>query len=120
MENDAIAKVTYELENMFPSVNKVTFGRITTFCPLFTSDNVLKDLNECYVTASKLGKIIQQIREIDYTAFYRESFDTEHMDVMGKETIHKEYLPDIIRYIVSPVSRDRQSFSKYEICRKFG
>lgn len=96
MENDAIAKVTYELENMFPSVNKVTFGRITTFCPLFTSDNVLKDLTECYVTASKLGKIIQQIREIDYTAYYRESLDTEHMDVMGKETIHKEYLPDII------------------------
>lgn len=93
MEIDAIAKVTYELENLFPSVNKVTFGRITTFCPLFTSDNVLKDLTECYVTASKVGKIIQQIREVDYTAFYRESLDTEHMDVMGKEPIHKEYHP---------------------------
>ena len=31
-----------------------------------------------------------------------------------------EYLPDIIRYLVSPISRDRQSVSKYEICRKFG
>ena len=96
MENDAMAKIDYELQNMFPSVNKVTFGRITTFCPVFTSDNVLKDLNEAYVTATKLGKIIQFIRQVDYTAYYRESLDTEHMDVMGKETIHKEYLPDII------------------------
>lgn len=96
MENDAIAKVSYELENMFPSVNKITFGRITTFCPVFSSDNVLKDLNDSFVTASKLGKIIQAIRQIDYTAYYRESLDTEHIDAMGKETIHKEFLPDII------------------------
>ena len=96
MEKDVIAKVKYELDNMFPSVNKITFGRITTFCPLFSADNVLKDLNESYVTVAKLNRIIQYIRKIDYSAFYRESFDTEHMDTMGKEIIHKEYLPDII------------------------
>lgn len=95
-EKDAMAKVQYELDNMFPSVNKITFGRITTFCPLFSSDNVLKDLNDSYVTATKLGKIIQHIRRTDYSAYYRESLDTEHMNVMGKEIIHKEYLPDII------------------------
>ena len=33
---DNTAKVRYELENVFPSVNKVSFGRITTFCPLFS------------------------------------------------------------------------------------
>ena len=43
---------------------------------------------------------------------------TGELDVL--EVKYDAYLPDIIRYLVSPVSRDRQSFSKYEICRKFG
>ena len=91
-----MAKVNYELRNMFPQVNKITFGRITTFCPLFCADDVLKDLESSYVTVSRVSQILEEIRRVDYTAFYRESLDMEHIDVMGKETIHLEYLPDII------------------------
>lgn len=96
LENDAMAKVRFELENMFPQVNKMTFGRVTTFCPLFTADNVLKDLNASYVTVSQISKALEMIKKIDYSAFYRESLDYENIDVMGKETIHLEFLPDII------------------------
>lgn len=96
LESSPMGKVNYELKNMFPQVNKVTFGRPSTFCPLFSDDNVLKDLTDSYVTASKIGKVIQQIKKFDYSAFYREGLDTEHINVMGKETIHREFLPDII------------------------
>ena len=96
LENNPMAKVNYELRNMFPQVNKITFGRITTFCPLFCADDVLKDLESSYVTVSRVAQILEEIRRVDYTAFYRESLDMEHIDVMGKETIHLEYLPDII------------------------
>ncbi|MGN0166495.1 MAG: Crp/Fnr family transcriptional regulator [Acetatifactor sp.] len=96
MERDPMSRVTYELRNMFPSVNKITYGRITTFCPLFTADNVLKDLNASYVDVSKISKALEMIRSIDYSAFYRESLDYENIDVMGKETIHLECLPDVI------------------------
>ena len=96
LENNPMAKVNYELRNMFPQVNKITFGRITTFCPLFCADDVLKDLESSYVTVSRVSQILEEIRRVDYTAFYRESLDMEHIDVMGKETIHLEYLPDII------------------------
>ncbi len=96
LQNSGISKVNYELKNMFPQVNKISFGRIATFCPLFSADNVLKDLDTCYVTAAQVGKAIAHIRSIDYSAFYREGFDNEHIDIMGKETIHREYLPDII------------------------
>ena len=57
---------------------------------------VLKDLESSYVTVSRVSQILEEIRRVDYTAFYRESLDMEHIDVMGKETIHLEYLPDII------------------------
>lgn len=96
LENNAMSKVNYELRNMFPQVNKMTFGRISTFCPIFATDNVLKDLENSYVTASAVCKAIEQVRKVDYTAFYRESLDMEHLNAMGKETVHLEYLPDII------------------------
>ena len=96
MENDPLSRVKFELENMFQSANKVTFGRISTFCPLFTADNVLKDLKGSFVTVTQVSKALESIRSIDFSAFYRESMDHENMDIMGKETIHVEYLPDVI------------------------
>ncbi len=96
MEKDPMSRVNYELENMFPSVNKVTFGRISTFCPLFTAENVLKDLKNSLVTVTQVNKAFETIRSIDFSAFYRESLDYENMEVMGKENIHLEFLPDVI------------------------
>lgn len=96
MENDPLSRVKFELENMFQSANKVTFGRISTFCPLFTADNVLKDLKGSFVTVTQVSKALESIRSIDFSAFYRESMDHENMDIMGKEIIHVEYLPDVI------------------------
>lgn len=96
MENSPMSKVNYELKNMFPQVNKMTCGRITTFCPLFSADNVLKDLNSAFVTTAQISKAFEMIKSIDYSAFYRESLDYDNIDVMGKETIHLEYVPDII------------------------
>lgn len=96
LESNSMAKVNYELQNMFPSVNKITYGRITTFCPLFTAQSALKNLDSTYVTASKAAKVLEQIRSVDYSAFYRPGLDMEHMDVMGKIEIHTECPPDII------------------------
>ena len=89
-------KVMFELENLFPLVNKITFGRLTTFCPVFHTDSILKDLSSCFVTASEIGKSIEQIRSIDYSAYYREAMDMNNLNSVGKEYFHFEYLPDII------------------------
>lgn len=96
LENNPLEKVRYELQNMFPSVNKITYGRITTFCPVFTAENVLKDLNASFVTPALIEKALKMIKSVDYSAFYRESMDYDNMQIMGKESIHLEFLPDII------------------------
>ena len=96
LEQDSLAKAKFELENMFAQVNKMTSGRVTSFCPLFAEDNVQKDLKSSYVTVSQINKALEMIRKIDYSVFYRESLDYENIDVMGKETIHLEFLPDVI------------------------
>lgn len=95
LEKDAINKVAFELRNMFPSANKMTYGRIATFCPIFTADNILKPLSSCIITASAIGQAISQIKDVDYTLFYRE-ITNPHRDSAFKENIHVEYLPDVI------------------------
>lgn len=42
----------------------------------------------------------------------------EGMDVL--EIKYDRFLPDIIRYLVNPICRSKQSMSKYELCRRFG
>lgn len=94
MENDQKAKVEFEMKNMFPSTNKMTFGRISAFMPFFDKDNVLKALPNSLVTQSKVDVAIATIKSVDYTVFYRETMDADPL--MGKLPVHKEYNPDII------------------------
>lgn len=93
---DASAKVMYELQNVFPSVNKITFGRISTFCPVFSEHNVMKDLSTTLVSKEKVVKILNNIREKDYKAYYRETLFSNPEQGVPKEFINVEVLPDII------------------------
>lgn len=96
LESNSMSKVNYELQNLFPSVNKMTFGRPASFCPLFVKENALKGLEAAYVNVTKMMKAIEQVRRVDFSAFYRTGLDMDHIDVMGKTDIHTEYLPDVI------------------------
>nr|WP_300851206.1 hypothetical protein [uncultured Acetatifactor sp.] len=96
MENNRLEKVRYELQNLFPSANKVTFGRVTTYCPLFTAENMLKDLKDSFVTPEKIGGALAMLKAVDFSAFYRETIDYEMSQAMNREPMHVEYLPDII------------------------
>ncbi len=91
-------KVMFELENMFPLVNKITFGRISTFCPVFSDHNVLKDLSQTLVTADKIIESIAQIRSIDFGAYGRETIYSNPEGGVAKEMINVEVLPDIILF----------------------
>lgn len=95
LTDNPLHKVEFELRNMFPTVNKITYGRVTTFCPVFCADNIIKDLNSCYVTISATSAVLDKIRGIDYSAFYRETLNMDS-PVAQKESIHVECLPDII------------------------
>lgn len=94
--HDNSAKVMYELQNVFPLVNKMSFGRISTFCPVFSEHNVMKDLESTLVTKDKLLQIINSIRSKDYGAYYRETLFTKPEQGVNKEFINVEVLPDFI------------------------
>lgn len=96
MLNDTLQKVDYELSHMFLQVNKMTFGRISIYCPVFTQDNLLKPLETSYVTPEKIMSYIDKIRTADFSAFYRETIYTNEAANVPREFIHLEVLPDVI------------------------
>lgn len=96
MAEDRLAKVRYELDNLFKSANKITFGRISTFCPVFCADNLFKDLESCFLRADIIQAKLAEIKKVDYTAFYRETLDLTSGEDMSREYVHVEKNPDFI------------------------
>lgn len=96
MQNDPLEKVLFEIRNMFQTVNKITFGRVLSFCPVFSEHNVLKELDGTLVSADKVANAFQQIRAIDFSAYYRDVIYTNPDIGIGKETVGVEVLPDIV------------------------
>lgn len=93
---DREARVRYELENVFPSVNKTTSGRISTYCPLFSEHNLLKQIDQALVTSKRITQARDLIRSVDYGAYFRETIYTNPAEGIQKEFIHVEVLPDFI------------------------
>lgn len=95
MLKDNEAKVMYELDNMFPQANKVTFGRVLTFCPVLIEENLLKPFDELTMTPQKILGIFDKIGTIDYSAFYHEIL-FEDAKINIKETVRVDVRPDVI------------------------
>lgn len=89
-------KVEFEIKNMFTSVNKMTYGKISTFCPILSKNDLLNAVEKMLVTAEKLENALNEIRKIDYSAFYREVMFSDTEKGINCEHIMKEILPDII------------------------
>lgn len=96
MQEDRKKQVEFELHNLFPSVNKISFGRIASFAPVFSEHNILKDLSGSLVTAEKIEETLRQIRSVDFSAYYRDTIYTNPDLGIGKESVSVEILPDII------------------------
>ena len=93
---DKDEKLKYEMENAFPVVNRVTFGNPSRFCPVYADHNLLRGPEDTLVTAAKIKEIIDEIREIEFQVFYRETgFSDQKLGISG-ETINVEILPNIV------------------------
>ncbi|MCL2235662.1 MAG: hypothetical protein FWB98_04365 [Defluviitaleaceae bacterium] len=69
---DREGKMRFELESVFPIGNKITFGRVTSYVPVFADSNVQRGLKQSLVTADKLSDIMEEILSLDFSAFNRE------------------------------------------------
>lgn len=94
--NNPEKRVEFEVKNMFTSVNKVTYGKVTTFCPILCEMDLLNSVEKMLVTAEKLENALNEVRKLDYSVFYREVAFSDPEKGINSEMIMKEILPDII------------------------
>lgn len=95
-QHDRERMVQFEIQNMFTSVNKITYGRITTFCPILCENDLINAIDKMLVTAERLENALNEIRKIDYSAFYREISFSDIERGINFERVMKEVIPDII------------------------
>lgn len=93
---DTAQKVLFEIQNMFTSANKISSGRVISFCPVFSEHSVLSDLSKCLVTPEKITATLNLIQEYDYTAFYRDMLFYDEALPIAREIVQNKILPDII------------------------
>lgn len=93
---DSLKKLNYEIINMFQCNNRLVNGQVYSFIPILHQDMFVKSLRSTFVTAAKVNYVINQLREIDYSVFYREALYYDAEKNIEKEYIQKEVFPDII------------------------
>lgn len=94
--NDNWEKVKFEIENMLTSNGKMTYGKISSFCPVLCEDDVINSIENMLVTAEKINSSLNYIRSIDYSIFYRKVVFSDPDRDINMEMIEKEVLPSII------------------------
>lgn len=97
MQNDQKEKVRFEIQNMFSAANRITYGKITTFCPILCEFDLINTISKMAVTVERLEDELNKIRKVDFTAFYREvNFTNAANDILSHELLMSEVLPNII------------------------
>lgn len=99
MRDDQKEKVRFEIHNMFASANRITYGKVTTFCPILGEYDLINTIDKMSVTVEKLEEELNKARSIDFTLFYREvNFQGQGpgSDILSHEMMMSEVLPDII------------------------
>ena len=73
MMNHQKSRLEFEIRNLFALGNRMTFGRVSSFVPVFDQQNVLRPLDMAYLTAPKVNGYFDMIRSIDYSVFCRQA-----------------------------------------------
>lgn len=96
LKHDQLEKVQFEIRNMFMSNNRITYGRITTFCPVLHEKDFIRVIDQLIVSFMTVNAAIDEIRQMDPSCFYREVLFAAPAHGIERTEIMKEVLPDVI------------------------
>ncbi|MCR5033448.1 MAG: hypothetical protein K6A92_11385 [Lachnospiraceae bacterium] len=96
MLDDKHEKMLFELQNFFVSANKITYGKIATFCPVLSEHDVIRNLDEVVMTRKKVQEALDRIRSYDYSAYFHQTIISNPGGGISKEYYHVEILPNFI------------------------
>ncbi len=96
MLNNQEEKLKFEIKNMFTSGNRITYGKVTTFCPILGEYDLINSIDKMLVTKERVEEALDKIRKLDFSVFYREDMFSDPAKDINRETIMREILPDVI------------------------
>lgn len=96
LKKDLLKKVQFEIHNMFMTNNRITYGRITSFCPVLHEKDFIRSVEHMHLTLDKINGVINDIRALDYSCFYREVHFMAPEFGIDRTEIMKEVLPEVI------------------------
>lgn len=96
LRRNQIAKVEFEIDNLFQSTHKNVSGRLSVFCPILSSDDLMSSFEKMAATAARLEQSVNNIRSLDYSILYREVLFSDPEHGITQEDLMKEIMPDII------------------------
>lgn len=94
--NDNWNKTIYEIDNMFKSTNRATYGKFLTFQPILCNEDIINSLDTMLVTVDKIHDAIEYMRSIDYSLFYHDVLFTDPDHGITKDVLKKEIYPYVI------------------------
>lgn len=71
MLQDRAAMVRFEIHNMFKSANRITNGRMASFIPVFTAQDVVRPLDKSFADPARVQAALDKVTDIDFGCFYR-------------------------------------------------
>lgn len=96
LKKDNLKKFEFEFHNMFMTNNRITYGKITTFCPVMHKKDFIRTIDQLIVSSITINAMLNSILELDYSCFYREVFFAAPEYGIERTEIMKEVLPDVI------------------------
>ena len=94
--NSPNEKLIFEVNNLFKISMKMCGLHPSSYCPVLSQHNILKPLNKMMLTINKVRENWDNIRNIDYSVFYREcSYHNESIN-LPHDRIMIEVIPDVI------------------------
>ena len=96
LKHDQLKKVQFEIHNMFTTNNRITYGRITSFCPVLHEKDFTRSVESMMLTLDKINAAVDEVRALDYSCFYREVHFVAPEHGIERTEIMKEVLPEVI------------------------
>lgn len=95
---DPMARLDFEITNVFRYTERLVNGTISTFVPVLCSEQLMGSVLKSAITKDRIGQLIEKYRELDFTVFYRELTFMDAQKGIEKELVMVEVGPDIILY----------------------
>ena len=94
--NSPRERMRFELDNFFHLSMRIASGRPAVFCPVLSEHNIIRSLEQTFVTPSMVMCNWETIKKTDFSLFFREALYSNSEYGIPKETVLMEVMPEVI------------------------